>query len=226
MSETSSTSNQVGNIIGLLLAAVILAIFIWRLPVNGSGSLLWYALMTGMAIIRIPHERQSKSVTTRRSRQDKIENILLFGVTLGSAILPVLHLTTGLLDFANYRTSPAWPFAGLLLMIPGLWLFRRSHVDLGRNWSVTLEIREQHGLITNGVYRRIRHPMYSAIFLLYGAQAVFIQNWIAGFSGLAAFALMYFVRIPTEEAMMREQFGEAYEHYSDTTGRLVPRMGN
>jgi protein-S-isoprenylcysteine O-methyltransferase Ste14 len=52
-----------------------------------------------------------------------------------------------------------------MCLVIGLWLFYRSHADLGTNWSITLEIREQHRLITQGVYRRIRHPMYSALGL-------------------------------------------------------------
>ena len=38
---------------------------------------------------------------------------------------------------------------------------RERDGDLGTNWSITLEVREQHRLISHGVYRRIRHPMYS-----------------------------------------------------------------
>ncbi|MEM7100020.1 MAG: protein-S-isoprenylcysteine O-methyltransferase [Pseudomonadota bacterium] len=219
-------SNQLGNIIGLIVAAVILGVFVWRLPINGWGSLLWFGAMVGMGIIRVPHERQSKTVETASSKQDNIENVLLFGVSLGSAILPALQLLTGWLSFANYSVPSFWPFLGLLFALPGLWLFRRSHVDLGENWSVTLEIRSEHGLVTNGVYNKIRHPMYSAIFLLYAGQAIFIHNWIAGLSGLFAFGLMYIVRTPIEEAMMKEQFGQAYDDYCIRTGRLVPKMGS
>lgn len=59
---------------------------------------------------------------------------------------------------------------GVVCLAVGLWLFYRSHADLSTNWSVTLELRENHQLITHGVYRSIRHPMYSA-FLLYGVGA-------------------------------------------------------
>ncbi len=50
-------------------------------------------------------------------------------------------------------------------MVAALWLFWRSHADLGRNWSQAFELRKGHELITHGVYRVVRHPMYAAIWL-------------------------------------------------------------
>ena len=105
-----------------------------------------------------------------------------------------------------------------------LWLFWRSHTDLGRNWSVSLEIREGHGLVTGGVYRRVRHPMYTSSWMGALAQAMMLENWLAGLAVLPAFAAMYFIRLPREEAMMRERFGAEYDDYMKRTGRLVPRF--
>ncbi len=224
MSDENTKSDYRSAIIGLLVAAALLGAFIWRLPVNGWGSLLWFAVMAGMSIIRIPHEQKAKKLATNETRQGRVENLLLLGVTLGAALIPAIHLATGLFGFADYPVPAHWPFLGLLLAAPGLWLFYRSHADLGKNWSVSLEIRKDHGLITHGVYSRIRHPMYTAIFLLYTAQAVFIHNWIAGLSGLMTFGLMYLIRAPIEEAMMREQFGQAYDEYCSGTGRLWPKL--
>ena len=56
-------------------------------------------------------------------------------------------------------------------------MFRRSHKDLGRNWSISLEIREEHKLVTRGVYSLIRHPMYTAFLLMAVGQAFLISNW-------------------------------------------------
>jgi protein-S-isoprenylcysteine O-methyltransferase Ste14 len=74
------------------------------------------------------------------------------------------------------------------------------------------------------VYRRIRHPMYAAIFLFSLAQGLLLDNWLAGWSALATFAVMYLVRLPREEAMMIQQFGQEYRDYMNRTGRLLPRL--
>jgi protein-S-isoprenylcysteine O-methyltransferase Ste14 len=107
-------------------------------------------------------------------------------------------------------------------MVVALWLFWRSHADLGHNWSVTLELRKGHQLVKDGVYRSIRHPMYASILLFGLGQGLLLQNWLAGWSAFLAFALMYFVRTPREEHMMCEFFGQEYRDYMRRTGRVFP----
>jgi protein-S-isoprenylcysteine O-methyltransferase Ste14 len=51
-----------------------------------------------------------------------------------------------------------------------------------------------------------------------------LQNWLAGWYALFAFALMYFIRTPREEKMMCESFGQEYRDYMRQTGRLLPRL--
>jgi protein-S-isoprenylcysteine O-methyltransferase Ste14 len=151
------------------------------------------------------------------------EMVLLSAVILTSLLLPVLYLFTPLLRFADYEL-PSWmQWCGSGVMVAALWLFWRSHADLGLNWSATLEIRKGHEITQEGVYTLIRHPMYAAIWLWCIAQGMLLENWLAGWAALVAFAIMYFLRTPREEEMMREHFGKAYEDYAAETGRLFPR---
>ena len=103
-----------------------------------------------------------------------------------------------------------------------LALFLATHRQLGRNWSQTLELREGHTLVTHGVYRLVRHPMYSAFFLWGLAQALLLQNWIVGPAGLIGFGTLYAFRVGREEAMMRAAFGPAYADYEARTKRVIP----
>ena len=87
-----------------------------------------------------------------------------------------------------------------------------------------LEIQEGHALITEGVYRHIRHPMYAACFLWAIAQLLLLNNWIAGPAFLASFTLLYLRRVPREEQMLLGHFAVEYRAYVARTGRLVPRV--
>ena len=152
------------------------------------------------------------------------ERTLLAAVLVTSLLFPIAYLFTPAFSFADYEL-PNWVHAcGLVCMVLGLWLFWRSHVDLGANWSPTLETRKGHEIIRHGVYRRIRHPMYAGIWLFSLAQAMLLNNWLAGWGVVVAFAWMYFLRTPKEEKMMMDHFGSAYEDYMTETGRLFPRM--
>ena len=66
--------------------------------------------------------------------------------------------------------------------------------------------------------------MYASIWLWDVAQAMLLQNWLAGCSALLAFTVLYFLRTPREEQLMCESFGEEYHEYMRQTGRLFPRL--
>ena len=174
--------------------------------------------------IRGVFERRTRGTEKTVRRIDACERILLVMVISTSLLLPMLYLFTAWLAFADYRLPAFVPWCGVVAMGLALWLFWRSHADLGVNWSVTLELRKDHQLVTNGVYRLIRHPMYASIWLFSLAQGLLLANWLAGWSVLVAFAVMYFVRTPREEQMMCEFFGDEYREYMRQTGRLVPRL--
>jgi protein-S-isoprenylcysteine O-methyltransferase Ste14 len=169
----------------------------------------------------IGRTKDEKKVVSQMDRQEKL---LLAAMFPGTLLLPVLYLFTPLLAFADYRLPTWMPWIGAVVMISSLWVFWRSHADLGRNWSVSLELRENHELVTAGIYRAIRHPMYLSIWLWAFAQGMLLQNWLAGWSVVPAFAAMYVLRVPREEQLMCEQFGDAYRDYMRRSGRIFPRF--
>ncbi len=174
-----------------------------------------------MIVIRAPHGRRSRAVPVVRSRKGPLE-VALLTLAWGAFMLTLIWVVTPLLAFADYPLYPIPLVAGALCLALGLWLFYRSHADLGPNWSITLEVREQHRLVTHGVYRWVRHPMYLALFLYSAGQALALPNWIAGPSYAAAMILLFAFRIGPEERLMLEEFGKDYEAYRATTKRLVP----
>ena len=176
-------------------------------------------------LIRWPHGNRNKERPVNDDRVDGLEVGLLTGATLGTTLLPILWITTPLFDFAEYPLHPAAFGIGVALAVWGLWLFYCSHRDLGTLWSPTLKLREEHQIVTSGIYRRIRHPMYSAMMILGVAQILFLPNWFVGPTYLLTFGLLYLLRVGREEQMMRDRFGATYEAYMKQTGRLLPGSG-
>ena len=187
------------------------------------GKLAVLVCLIAYCIIRAPHGRRSPSIPIKEDRKGVLEIVLLIGAWLGTTILPLIWVITGWPAGAEYPLRPI-PYAlGVVLMIAGLWLFHRSHTDLGTNWSVTLQTREGHRLVTTGVYERIRHPMYSSMFLLALAHLFFVPNVIVAPTYLLTFGVLYFLRVEHEERLMLDLFGAEYEAYMQRTGRLIPR---
>ncbi|HMQ33003.1 MAG TPA: protein-S-isoprenylcysteine O-methyltransferase [Chloroflexaceae bacterium] len=190
---------------------------------------IYFAGVTAETLLRLPYDRRRRKIPKTDQRVSAAERGLLGGLLVGLLVLPMVYSLTSWLDGADYRLGPTararagW--AGSALLAAAIWLFWRAHRDLGSNWSPSLEIGSGHTLVTRGVYRRIRHPMYASQLLWSIAQILLLPNWVAGWAGLATFLPLYLSRVPNEERMMLDHFGEAYRAYCAETGRLVPRLG-
>jgi protein-S-isoprenylcysteine O-methyltransferase Ste14 len=185
------------------------------------GDVTFALCMAASIAIRVPHDKVSQSTQVVETRKGILEKVLLSLVLLAGLVLPVLSFTP-LLSFADYALLPPAFGAGIASMGLSLWLFYWSHSDLGRNWSASLEIREGHKLVVDGVYRAIRHPMYTSIFLLSLGQVFLLANWIAGPAMLIVFSAMFVSRLSTEEKLMLDRFGLEYEAYRRKTKRIIP----
>ena len=174
-----------------------------------------------LVVIRAPHGRRSRTVRVVRSRKGPLETVLLM-IAWAAFFLQLIWIVAPVFAFADYPLQPLPFVAGVLALAVGLWLFHRAHADLGTNWSITLEVREQHQLITRGVYRWVRHPMYLALLIFALGQVLVVPNWLVGPSYLVAMVLLIALRLGPEERMMREEFGQEYEAYLATTKRLLP----
>lgn len=173
-----------------------------------------------MIVIRAPHGQRSRRLNVVKNRKGRLETGLLTFAWF-AFLLPLVWITTPLLAFADFSLRPGPFIAGVLCLALGLWLFHRSHADLGTNWSVTLEVREKHQLVTHGIYRHVRHPMYLSLLVYSLGQALVLPNLLAGPSYGLAMALVFAFRLGPEERMMLEAFGKDYETYRARTKRLV-----
>jgi protein-S-isoprenylcysteine O-methyltransferase Ste14 len=196
--------------------------------VNATLKSLYFLALLAQVIIRIPHEQRRRKTRMAVERVNTLERALVSLLFVGIVFTPAIYASTSLLDRANYRLPPEAQRSvggvGAMLMTLAIWLFWRSHADLGRNWSPSLQLREGHELITEGVYQYVRHPMYASEWLWGIAQALVLQNWIAGWAGLALFTPLYVLRVPREEQMMLDRFGAKYRSYMRRTGCIVPQL--
>lgn len=173
-------------------------------------------------LIRFPYVKKSKEAKALSADNPVSDKTFLFLSFLGMNLIPLIYVFTPFFNFVNY-VLPLWlGVIGIFVYSFSIWLFYLSHRDLGSNWSVNVQIREGHKLIVEGIYKHIKHPMYASIWLMVVGQALILQNYIAGLSGLAAFGPLYFLRVFREEKLMVATFGDEYLEYSERTGRIFP----
>lgn len=195
------------------------------------NAIMEYVFVAGIIvqeIIRAPHRARNRVVRRRgeieEGRITPLEAVLMTLNLWGTILAPILYLGNNRwFAFADY-SLPTWAgFVGAICLATAIALLIRAHADLGRNWSPTLEITKGHRLVTRGIYGIIRHPIYAAVWLTVVAQALMIENWFVGFSGLAVYVPVYLTRVPAEERMMLDRFGDEYRAYMERTGRILPR---
>jgi protein-S-isoprenylcysteine O-methyltransferase Ste14 len=188
------------------------------------SKIIWLAFGVLWAILRQGPGRRARKTPVRYSARGARELLLLGASLTGLGIVPFVYITTHFPRFADYPFVPALSYLGIAVDIGCLWLFYRTHRDLGHNWSVSLDLRERHTLVTTGVYASIRHPMYSGFWLMAVAQFLLLPNWVAGPAGLIGFGILFFGRVGREEDMMITAFGDEYRSYMRRTSRVVPKI--
>jgi protein-S-isoprenylcysteine O-methyltransferase Ste14 len=182
-------------------------------------------LYTGFTILRFRYRRavrESSPLLTRNGGDaQRLGALIPYEV-----VTFFLYLLAGrTLAWAAMPLPASLRWAGAGLGITALALFAWVHRSLGANYSWLLRVRAQHTLITDGPYRWVRHPMYSAFYLLHIAVALLTANAFLAFTWLGGLTLVVARRVRDEEAMLIEAFGAEYEQYMERTARFFPRMG-
>ncbi len=114
-------------------------------------------------------------------------------------------------------------FVGATITVAGLLFSVWARHRLGRNWSRSVTIKEDHELIVTGPYALVRHPIYTG--LLTGFVGTAIAD--AQLRGVLAFCLIFialFAKLRLEERWMCDQFGASYEAYSRRVAALIPYL--
>lgn len=119
-------------------------------------------------------------------------------------------------------TPPAVQYAGLVLIAGALAFREWAIIKLGRFFSRTVQIESEHRLITDGPYRRIRHPAYTGMVLIYVGFALALGSWAGAAASLAIMLAATTYRISVEEEALIANFGAQYRDYMNSTWRLFP----
>src|SRR5512132_1931516 len=114
------------------------------------------------------------------------------------------------LGIISHVTPTAW--AAAVLCVIGLAFALWARVTLGRNWSGVVTLKEGHELVECGPYRFVRHPIYTAIAIMFFATAL-AQGHLPGFVGTLLMFVSFWIKLREEEKLMLQQFPDQYADY-------------
>lgn len=142
-------------------------------------------------------------------------------VVIGALLLVVPRQPLHWLDARLIPPTIAAYWLGFVIVAAGLGFAVWARLHLGRNWSATVTVKQDHELIRTGPYGVVRHPIYTGILLAVLGTALAIGEW----RGLIAFVLFtvgFVIKLKAEERFMSETFGEQYARYRAEVPTLIP----
>lgn len=177
---------------------------------------LWTALSIVWLVSALMAKRSVQRQTIASRLQQSILVTTAFYLLFGHGLGP---------HWLRQRVLPgsniALLWAGLILTATGVAFAILARFWIGRNWSGTITIKEQHELIQSGPYCIVRHPIYTGLLLAYLSTAV-VHGELRGFVGFFLLLLGFGLKLRMEETFMVQQFGNAYLDYKRRVKALVP----
>jgi protein-S-isoprenylcysteine O-methyltransferase Ste14 len=113
---------------------------------------------------------------------------------------------------------------GLFSIFLNAWSHRTLSQKLGEDFDPALRLLKVPALVKDGPYEKMRHPVYLAFLLMQISALLLTANWFIGFCGIAIIISVIAIRVPEEEKLLIEQFGDEYRDYKNHTGSLLPKF--
>ncbi|HEY2712877.1 MAG TPA: isoprenylcysteine carboxylmethyltransferase family protein [Chthoniobacterales bacterium] len=190
-------------------------------PVGLPGLLaLGVGFFAFLAVLVAAQRRRAaaEGETTARRSPASIVGVAIQGLAIGFTSIGIQRAT---LDPLSAKAlSEAGAVA--LLMAATVGLFVWASRTMGQNWSIVARTRGDHALVTAGPFAWIRHPIYTALFLMMIALAIGLGHVARLFIAVPLYALGTAFRVRIEERLLRTAFSSAYEEYANRVKRFIP----
>ena len=129
-------------------------------------------------------------------------------------------------SWLNERVLPGVPavwLTGLAVTALGIAVAIWARLSLGSNWSGMVTLKANHELVRTGLYRWIRHPIYTGILVGMIGTAM-IRGYLRGWIGIGLVLLAFYLKARREESFLREEFGAGFDEHSKHTGMFLPKL--
>jgi len=145
-----------------------------------------------------------------RYRPPRMVMLLLALATLAHLAFPALRVEL----FSSPVLAIGAGVAGFAIMMWAWWLFQKAETAI-------CPTAYSSALVTSGIYRATRHPMYLGMVMMMAATALWFGTWPYYLASVVFFLVINQVFCPFEEKKLAETFGEEYSSYRSKVGRWL-----
>jgi len=196
----------------------------------------FFALWALFGVVRGYYGRKTKTHGTIAGAMEKLKTAVAEeDMGTGFKIITAIITIIGVAGLVLYLVSPPWwtwtsiplgewiQWSGVVIALVPIFFIIWVHRHLDKQWSIALELREDHKLIKTGPYAYVRHPMYLGIFIYtMGLMMISLDVLVILFFTFTIW--VNYRRIPREEQMLIQEFGDEYLEYIKRSGRLLPKL--
>ena len=162
------------------------------------------------------NSRMPRTGTARRDRRSLLGMILQgmgYGIVWGFR--------------RNLAPAGPWePLRALLVivfLIASIALTVSARRRLGKQWSLSARVLDEHDLVTSGPYGLVRHPIYTGMLGMLVATGLGVGRLPFSVVGAAIYVAGTMIRVRVEEQLLRAAFGTRYDDYARRVPGLLPR---
>jgi protein-S-isoprenylcysteine O-methyltransferase Ste14 len=184
--------------------ATVIVAWLWNVLL-----IVWLAMLFG--------RKSTKQSETAWERVQHVVPVLV-------AFWLLFESSWSVLDLRVVPETPAVLWVGVLLTALGVGISVWARLSLGANWSGMVTLKKGHELVRKGLYRWIRHPIYTGILLGFVGTAL-IKGHVRSWVGLAILWTSFYFKARREERFLRQEFGEGFEEHARRTGMFLPKLG-
>lgn len=151
--------------------------------------------------------------------------LVLLALLVGQAVVAAVWPESLPLSEADRRAMPAFRLAlGTVLLFGGLLLLVSAQLNLGASWRIGIEEGARPGLVTGGLYRFCRNPIFLAMLVILTGYTLLLPTLLSAVLLAGAYVGLR-QQIAAEEDYLLRTYGEEYREYARRTGRLLPGIG-
>jgi protein-S-isoprenylcysteine O-methyltransferase Ste14 len=174
-----------------------------------GGGLVYRALKSSLS-----HRRRDRASLLGLALQ--LSGIALVWFVHRSYFTPIVE--------TNKALELALVFLAILSGVFSAWMGFAAVRALGRQWSLTARLLEEHELITVGPYRLVRHPIYTALLGMILATGLAVSYWFILLLALSLYWFGTMIRIRSEERLLKAEFGARFDEFARRVPALLPRF--
>ena len=211
-----------------LQVALNLFWFMWRFSLETPTSLHWSApnLVDGAWLLFSVFWLIAAIGSKRASRTEGAPERLVHLLFMAAGFVLLFDSAPSYLNWLNRTFVPERRWLGWLgawLTLAGVLFAIWARMNIGREWSGEVQIKEGHQLIRSGPYAHIRHPIYTGLLIAASGTAVAVGEYRA-LLGVMVICIGFARKAKKEESFLAAQFGPAFDEYRRQTGFFLPRF--